>query len=327
MDAGGSAGDAPRAGEEIGSCPPRPGGRPDGRGHSADFGRGAPGRRRCARQRGGPARLGEQGEVWVKPPSGPFETGRISRAVDRRRSRRQSTSAVSSKRPASSTSCSTSASSSTLVRPDRAARQQGAAQAPWLTRHARPVPRWGPPARTRSGREAQSGENTVWRGSPVPAGLVQWCAGGSRSDPPTRRGRRWSTCPRGWSAGSRVVEDARRAGARWSRFSAVLIDRIGPFELPADLDITVVDVDEGRRLAINVAGEDRQVDQRVTVAATLDVVPREAGAKRSPVVDRRKLRGHRARWRRWAPGRSGRRPTKVLDEFFDRAGESGSGSV
>ena len=39
----------------------------------------------------------------------------------------------------------------------------------------------------------------------------------------------------------------------------------------------MVDVDEGRHLAINVAGEDRQVGSRVTVAATLDVVLRDDG--------------------------------------------------
>lgn len=54
-----------------------------------------------------------------------------------------------------------------------------------------------------------------------------------------------------------------------SRYSANLTDRLGPFRLSADLDITVTDVEEPRRISFLADGEDRQVASRIQVRATM----------------------------------------------------------
>lgn len=63
-----------------------------------------------------------------------------------------------------------------------------------------------------------------------------------------------------------------------SRYTAVLMDRLGPFKLRADLDITVTDVEEGSSLRVRAAGEDRQVGSRLSVDATMTIAPAPAGA-------------------------------------------------
>jgi len=60
-----------------------------------------------------------------------------------------------------------------------------------------------------------------------------------------------------------------------SRYTAVLEDRMGPFKLRADLEVTVVSVVEGSRITVRADGEDRQVGSRITVDATLGLEPLE----------------------------------------------------
>ncbi len=115
-----------------------------------------------------------------------------------------------------------------------------------------------------------------------------------------------------------VVEDARELVPLES-YSAVLMDRIGPFKLRADLDIRMLDVRAGEHLAISVAGEDRQVGSRVTVAATLDLVPGETGGCRVQIDGSYEVTGKVASM---GTGTIRKKADKVLDEFFDRAGES-----
>lgn len=69
-----------------------------------------------------------------------------------------------------------------------------------------------------------------------------------------------------------VLEEAREHEPL-SRYSAVLADRLGPFRLRADLEITVTDVEEPARLTLRAVGEDRQVASRITVDATLRLLP------------------------------------------------------
>jgi carbon monoxide dehydrogenase subunit G len=52
-------------------------------------------------------------------------------------------------------------------------------------------------------------------------------------------------------------------------YTAVLVDRLGPFKLRADLEIRVLEVEGGRRLRARASGEDRQVGSRIVVDATL----------------------------------------------------------
>src|SRR5262245_50269772 len=63
-----------------------------------------------------------------------------------------------------------------------------------------------------------------------------------------------------------------------SKYTAVLMDRLGPFKLRADLDVTVSDVQEGQSLKVKAVGEDRQVGSRLLIMATMEVRPTEDGS-------------------------------------------------
>jgi carbon monoxide dehydrogenase subunit G len=54
-----------------------------------------------------------------------------------------------------------------------------------------------------------------------------------------------------------------------AHYAATLNDRLGPFRLSADLDITVTDIEEPRRITFLADGEDRQVASRIQVRATM----------------------------------------------------------
>ena len=60
------------------------------------------------------------------------------------------------------------------------------------------------------------------------------------------------------------------------RYTALLEDRLGPFALRADLDVTVESPDS-RRLHVAAAGEDRQVASRITATVDLALDPEGAG--------------------------------------------------
>ncbi|MQA76748.1 MAG: hypothetical protein GEU88_21055, partial [Solirubrobacterales bacterium] len=74
-----------------------------------------------------------------------------------------------------------------------------------------------------------------------------------------------------------IVDDAQEI-ERLARYTAVLMDRIGPFKLRADLDITVDEVREPHRIHVRAAGEDRQVGSRLVVDAVLEIEPDASGA-------------------------------------------------
>lgn len=64
---------------------------------------------------------------------------------------------------------------------------------------------------------------------------------------------------------------------RLSRYSAVLEDRLGPFKLKADLDISVTDLKEGSSITVRGDGEDRQLGSRIIIDATLALEPLDSG--------------------------------------------------
>ena len=102
------------------------------------------------------------------------------------------------------------------------------------------------------------------------------------------------------------------------RYSAVLMDRIGPFKLRADLDISVSDVVEGERLRVRASGEDRQVSSRIEIDVVLTVSENGGGPVTVVVDGSYQVTGKVATM---GSGMIRQKATKVLDEFVDRAGD------
>jgi carbon monoxide dehydrogenase subunit G len=98
------------------------------------------------------------------------------------------------------------------------------------------------------------------------------------------------------------------------RYAALLEDRLGPFAMRADLDLTV-DVSERRRLRVSAAGEDRQVASRI--AATIEIAVDTDGAGTSlEVKGRYEVTGKVATLGAGAIRKKGDR---ILQEFFESA--------
>ena len=98
------------------------------------------------------------------------------------------------------------------------------------------------------------------------------------------------------------------------RYAALLEDRLGPFAMRADLDITV-DTSEPRRMRVSAAGEDRQVASRIS--ATIDLGVESDGAGTSIKVNGRyEVTGKVATLGAGAIRKKG---DKILQEFFDCA--------
>jgi carbon monoxide dehydrogenase subunit G len=96
-------------------------------------------------------------------------------------------------------------------------------------------------------------------------------------------------------------------------YSAVLMDRLGPFKLRADLDITLSDVDPGRHVLMHAEGEDRQVGSRVVVNAALDVEEQDGKGSLVRAAGTYEVTGRVA-----SMGASTirKKADKILDEFF-----------
>ena len=98
------------------------------------------------------------------------------------------------------------------------------------------------------------------------------------------------------------------------RYAALLEDRLGPFAMRADLDLTV-ETREGRRLKVSASGEDRQVASRI--AATIELAVDADGAGTSlGVSGRYEVTGMVATLGAGAIRKKGDR---ILEEFFQSA--------
>jgi uncharacterized protein len=101
------------------------------------------------------------------------------------------------------------------------------------------------------------------------------------------------------------------------RYAAMLEDRLGPFAMRADLDLTV-DVKDGRRLLVSASGEDRQVASRIAATIELAVDPDGAGTSLE-VKGRYEVTGKVATLGAGAIRKKGDR---ILQEFFDSASKA-----
>jgi uncharacterized protein len=111
-----------------------------------------------------------------------------------------------------------------------------------------------------------------------------------------------------------IVDQAKEV-AELERYTAVLLDRLGPFKLKADLDIVVSEVETGRHIRVKASGEDRQVASRIAVDATMALQPGDtattvAVAGTYEVVGRVATLG---------AGMIKSKADKIINEFFARA--------
>ena len=113
-----------------------------------------------------------------------------------------------------------------------------------------------------------------------------------------------------------IVDDAKEL-APLEKYTAILMDRLGPFKLRADLDISVSEVEAGRHIRVRAAGEDRQVSSRIGIDAvlTLERSAAEGGGTEVRVEGSYEVVGKVATL---GAGMIKQKASKTLDEFFDR---------
>lgn len=103
-----------------------------------------------------------------------------------------------------------------------------------------------------------------------------------------------------------------------AKYSTVLMDKVGPFKLKADLDIRVPEVEAPHRIHFTAAGEDRQVASRITIDATLEIKDTGAGGAEVAVSGSYSVTGRVASM---ASSQVKRKADKILEEFFTQAGQ------
>jgi carbon monoxide dehydrogenase subunit G len=100
------------------------------------------------------------------------------------------------------------------------------------------------------------------------------------------------------------------------RYAAVLVDRLGPFKLRADLDIDVREREPGVRVRAHADGEDRQIGSRLIVDVALELRPDGDGT----VLDVSGAYEVTGRPASLGAGSIRKKAARILDEFFARAG-------
>jgi carbon monoxide dehydrogenase subunit G len=99
-----------------------------------------------------------------------------------------------------------------------------------------------------------------------------------------------------------------------ARYAALLEDRLGPFAMRADLQLTV-ERGSDHRMTVTAGGEDRQVASRIAATIELRVEP-DGGATSLAVAGRYEVTGKVATLGAGAIRKKG---DKILQEFFDNA--------
>lgn len=105
------------------------------------------------------------------------------------------------------------------------------------------------------------------------------------------------------------------------RYRAVLQDRLGPFRLRADLDITIDERVEGSRIRARADGQDRQIGSRLIIDVTLALADGD-GAVAVDVGGSYEVTGRPATL---GAGSIRRKAATILSEFFTNAERSLAG--
>jgi len=114
-----------------------------------------------------------------------------------------------------------------------------------------------------------------------------------------------------------IVEDVNEL-APLEKYTAVLMDRLGPFKLRADLDVTVSDVKAPESLKVHAEGEDRQVGSRLVIDATLTVRGTDSGSTIT-ADGAYEVSGKVASM---GPGTINKKAEKIMEQFFKAAGSA-----
>jgi carbon monoxide dehydrogenase subunit G len=101
-----------------------------------------------------------------------------------------------------------------------------------------------------------------------------------------------------------------------SKYTAVLMDRLGPFKLRADLDIDIFDVVVGESLSGKASGEDRQVGSRLSIEGSVSLKPREPSGTVVTVSGSYEVSGKVASM---GSGTINKKAEKIMEEFFATA--------
>jgi carbon monoxide dehydrogenase subunit G len=112
-----------------------------------------------------------------------------------------------------------------------------------------------------------------------------------------------------------IVNDATEI-APLEKYTAVLMDRLGPFKLKADLAIEVSEVVPGEHIRVRANGEDRQVSSRIGIDAVLVIGELPGGGSRVGVTGSYEVVGKVATM---GAGMIRQKAAKILDEFFGHA--------
>jgi len=99
------------------------------------------------------------------------------------------------------------------------------------------------------------------------------------------------------------------------RYRAVLEDRLGPFRLRADLDVSVLERDEGRLVRARGEGEDRQIGSRLIIDVVLTLSEHD-GATAVDVHGSYEVTGRPAAL---GAGSIRKKAARILAEFFGSA--------
>jgi carbon monoxide dehydrogenase subunit G len=104
-----------------------------------------------------------------------------------------------------------------------------------------------------------------------------------------------------------------------ARYQAILMDRLGPFKLRADLDIVLSDVVVGRSLKVKASGEDRQVGSRLLVEVAMTMDPHDSSGTDVAFNGFYEVTGRAAAM---GTGTINKKADKVMEEFFSAASAS-----
>jgi len=104
--------------------------------------------------------------------------------------------------------------------------------------------------------------------------------------------------------------------SRLEKYSAVLMDRVGPFKLRADLEINVTVVRDGEEVEVEASGRDRAVDSRIAVRARLRLSAAEHGGSTIATEGRYEVTGRVASM---GSGVIQKKADRILEDFFSKA--------